>query len=192
MANTTYTISKTADGIAGTELFETRVFKGATKLNFIFNFTASTHDVVKLKFSIDGELPRLFQGTSIPTQIEHVIQPSPYTYLKQTYAVVNIVYNNFESFDYLMPIKIAQPSYFSDFENMQVVAAQFIDTTATGDMFLTLRANNNLHHISLLANESPLTSTFALSASVLAAVSAGTDILPPIASEDGNLIEVSI
>lgn len=192
MANTTYEITKTADGVAGTQIIDTRVFKGSTNINFVFDFPSSTHEVIKLKFGVEGEANQLFQGNNIPASIQHTFQPSPYNYLKSTYATVSIYYNNFETFDFLIPMKIAQPSYFSDYENLQVVAAQFLDTTAGGDMFVSLAANSNIHHVCLFANESAQISTSELTTSILVANSATTTTQPPIATVGGDLIEVVI
>ena len=190
MASTTYNISRVADGVSGTEILETRVFKGTTYATFALNFIAGTHQVVKIKFSADGSTPQLFQGRSLPSTIEHTFQPAPYTYLRQTFATISIYYSNFETYDYLIPIKIAQPSYFSDFEDLHVIAAQFTDTSAAGDMFVTIAANNNLHHMNLLANETAAFATTTLATSILVANSATTTTQPPIATIDGNLVEV--
>jgi hypothetical protein len=191
MANTIYNITRTADGVADTEIFNTRVFKGSTTITFLFDFPAASHQVVKLKFTADGAAPQIFQGSNIPASIQHTFQPATYTYIKQSYATVAIYYNNFETVDYLIPIKIAQPSYFTDFENLYVADAQFLDTTAAGDMFVTLATNNNLHYVSLLANESAQISTSSLTTSILVATSAGTTTEPPIATLSGDLIEVA-
>lgn len=190
MANTTYNISRVADGIGGTEILDTRVFKGTLDATFVFNFTAGSHEVIKLKFSADGSPSQLFQGRNLPSTIEHTFQPAPYTYLRQTFVTISLYYNNFESYDYLIPIKIAQPSYFSDFENLHVVAAQFTDTSDAGDMFVTIAANNNLHHINLLANETSAIATSNITTSILVATSASTTTQPPIATIGGNLVEV--
>jgi hypothetical protein len=93
-----------------------------------------------------------------------------------------------------MPIYIAQPSYYSDFEGLRVMNAQFIDTTATGDVFAVLQANGNIHHMLIHANEITTPTVTAADVSILVAVSSVSGVelsaTPPIETSLNEIIEV--
>ena len=193
MASTTYNISLTADGVGGYELYDARVFKGSVDVVMNFNFTTASAKVVKLKLFVEGKQPQLFQGSSIPTTVAFTLNPATDEYLSLTQLQATAVYDNFQGVDIIMPIYIAQPSYYSDFEGLHVAQAQFIDTTATGDVFAVLQANNNIHHMLIHANQTTTaTLTSSDTVSILVAVSSvsGIEIESPIETSLNEIIEV--
>jgi hypothetical protein len=191
MANTTYDISLTADGVGGYELYDARVFKGSVDVVMNFNFTSAAAKVVKLKLFVEGKQPQLFQGSSIPTTIAFTLNPATDEYLSLTQLQATAVYDNFQGVDIIMPIYIAQPSYYSDFEGLHVAQAQFIDTTATGDVFAVLQTSNNIHHMLIHANQTTTaTVTSSDTVSILVAVSSVSGIESPIETSLNEIIEV--
>lgn len=191
MASTTYNISLTADGVGGYELYDARVFKGSVDVVMNFNFTTASAKVIKLKLFVEGKQPQLFQGSSIPTTVAFTLNPATDEYLSLTQLQATAVYDNFQGVDIIMPIYIAQPSYYSDFEGLHVAQAQFIDTTATGDVFAVLQANNNIHHMLIHANQiTTATLTSSDTVSILVAVSSVSGIESPIETSLNEIIEV--
>ena len=191
MASTTYNISLTADGVGGYELYDARVFKGSVDVVMNFNFTTASAKVVKLKLFVEGKQPQLFQGSSIPTTVAFTLNPATDEYLSLTQLQATAVYDNFQGVDIIMPIYIAQPSYYSDFEGLHVAQAQFIDTTATGDVFAVLQANNNIHHMLIHANQTTTaTLTSSDTVSIIVAVSSVSGIESPIETSLNEIIEV--
>ena len=191
MASTTYNISLTADGAGGYELYDARVFKGSVDVVMNFNFTSASAKVVKLKLFVEGKQPQLFQGSSIPTTVAFTLNPATDEYLSLTQLQATAVYDNFQGVDIIMPIYIAQPSYYSDFEGLHVAQAQFIDTTATGDVFAVLQANNNIHHMLIHANQTTTaTLTSSDTVSIIVAVSSVSGIESPIETSLNEIIEV--
>ena len=190
MANTTYEVSLTADGVGGYQLYDARVFKGSVDVALNFSFIPATARVVKMKLFVDGRQPQLFQGASIPTTFEFTLNPPTDEYMNLTQIQATVIYDNFQSLDIIMPIYIAQPSYYSDFEGLRVVNAQFVDTSATGDVFAVLQANNNIHHMLIHANEITAAAVSAADVSILVAVSSVSGVEPPIETGFGEIIEV--
>lgn len=194
MASTTYDISLTADGVGGYQLYDARVFKGSVDVALNFNFVASTHQVVKMKLFVDGRQPQLFQGASIPTSFDFTLNPPSQEYMDLTQIQATVIYDNFQSLDLIMPIYIAQPSYYSDFEGLRVMNAQFVDTDATGDVFAVLQANGNVHHMLIHANEITTATITAADVSILVAVSSVSGVelsaTPPIETGLNEIIEV--
>jgi hypothetical protein len=191
MASTTYDISLTADGVGGYEFYDARVFKGSVDVVMNFNFTTASAKVVKLKLFVEGKQPQLFQGSSIPTTVAFTLNPATDEYLSLTQLQATAVYDNFQGVDIIMPIYIAQPSYYSDFEGLHVAQAQFIDTTATGDVFAVLQTSNNIHHMLIHANQTTTaTVTSSDTVSILVAVSSVSGIESPIETSLNEIIEV--
>ena len=194
MASTTYDVSLTADGVGGYQLYDARVFKGSVDVALNFNFTPAAFQVVKMKLFVDGRQPQLFQGATIPTTFAFTLNPPTDEYMNLTQIQATVIYDNFQSMDIIMPIYIAQPSYYSDFEGLRVVNAQFVDTTATGDVFAVLQANGNVHHMLIHANEVATAVVTAADVSILVAVSSVSGVelsaTPPIETSLNEIIEV--
>lgn len=195
MANTTYDVSLTADGVGGYQLYDARVFKGSVDVALNFNFVPAAFQVVKMKLFVDGQQPRLFQGANIPTTFGFTLNPPTDEYMNLTQIQATVIYDNFQSMDIIMPIYIAQPSYYSDFEGLRVVNAQFVDTEATGDVFAVLQANGNVHHMLIHANETTAAVVTAADVSILVAVSSVSGVelsaSPPIETSLNEIIEVA-
>ena len=194
MASTTYDVSLTAEGIGGYQLYDARVFKGSVDVVLNFNFAPAAAQVVKMKLFVDGRQPQLFQGATIPTTFAFTLNPPTDEYMNLSQIQATVIYDNFESLDIIMPIYIAQPSYYSDFEGLRVMNAQFIDTTATGDVFAVLQANGNIHHMLIHANEITTPAVTAADVSILVAVSSVSGVelsaTPPIETSLNEIIEV--
>lgn len=194
MASTTYDVSLTADGIGGYQLYPARAFKGSVDVTMNFNFTPAAATVVKLKLFVDGQQPKLFQGASIPSSFSFTLNPPTNEYINLTQIQANIIYDNFQSMDIVIPIYIAQPSYYSDFEGLRVMNAQFVDTKSTGDVFAVLQANSNIHHMLLHTNQITTATVTAADVSILVAVSSVSGVqlssTPPIETSLNEIIEV--
>lgn len=180
MAQTTYNFNITADGIPSVEILDARVLKGTSNVTLNFTFSSAAYDVVKLKVNQQGKPNQLFEGSRIPSTVHYVLQPSSSEYIILDRTIVTVYYSNFEAAEFTIPIYIAQPSLYGDFEGMQVVGAQLLDTEDAGDTFIVMQTkNNNIHHMVLYANQIvPPTSAEPPPVGVVAAVSAAWNADP--------------
>ena len=154
MAQTTYNFNITADGIPSVEILDARVLKGTSNVTLNFTFSSAAYDVVKLKVNQQGKPNQLFEGSRIPSTVHYVLQPSSSEYIILDKTIVTVYYSNFEAAEFTIPIYIAQPSLYGDFEGMQVVGAQLLDTADAGDTFIVMQTkSNNIHHMVLYANQ---------------------------------------
>ncbi len=193
MAQTTYNISVTADGIPIVETLDARTLKGTVDVTLNFTFSSAAYDVIKLKLQQRGKPTQLFEGSRIPSTIKYHLQPSSIEYITLDRTTVVVYYSNFESAEYTIPIYVAQPSLYSDFSGMQVVGAQLLDTEDAGDTFVVMQTKEkNIHHMVLYANEIlPPTSAAQPPIGVIAAVSAAWNAdLAPILTQSETYIQV--
>jgi hypothetical protein len=154
MAQTTYNFNITANGVSSATILDARVLKGTSNVTLNFTFSSAAYDVVKLKVNQQGKPNQLFEGSRIPSTVHYVLQPSSSEYIILDKTIVTVYYSNFEAAEFTIPIYIAQPSLYGDFEGMQVVGAQLLDTADAGDTFIVMQTkSNNIHHMVLYANQ---------------------------------------
>lgn len=177
-----YNIERIADGQGGDQMMTERVFKGITNIVFNFNFPASTHEVVKLRIIYNGSTLASFQRSTIPTSYQTTITPSSSEYLTRNVFQIIITYDNFSMYSFLMPVQIAQTSYYKDLEGLHVKKVQFIDTNDNGDSLVIMQTDrNDAYNIILHANEQVISMAAAPDVKLLAALS--TDLITTSAIE---------
>lgn len=194
MAQTTYNFNITADGVPSVEILDARVLKGTTDVTLNFTLSSAAYDVVKLKVNQQGKPNQLFEGSRIPTTVHYVLQPSSSEYIILDRTIITVYYSNFEAAEYTIPIYIAQPSLYSDFEGMQVVGAQLLDTADAGDTFVVMQTKNkHIHHMVLHANQiMPPASAEPPPVGIVAAVSAAWNADPAaILTQANTYIQVA-
>lgn len=192
MANNTYNISRVADGSSFQYNFEPRAFKGVVDITINFSFTTTTYEVVKLRVATSNGNEVWFEK-SIPINYKCTMYPSVGEYVKRNWITVTAVYSNFKSAEYFLPIYVAQPSYYTNFDGAVVANAQFIDSGDNGDMFIVLQNNKgDLYNMLLLANQHTMQSALTSEADLLAAVSAVDvpNIVNPIATDVDENVRV--
>jgi hypothetical protein len=194
MAQTTYNFDIVADGIADVRLVDDRVFKGTIDVTLNFTFSPAPYDVVKLRLEQRGKQRKLFEGTALPKTIQYTIQPSSTEYIIKDITSITIYYSNFESVEYVIPVYVAQPSIYSDFGGMRVVAAQLLDTKAAGDTFVVMQTRDRtIHNLVLYANEITPAAAQLSPPSIVAAVSAAWSADPrPILTQAEKYIQVEL
>jgi hypothetical protein len=194
MALTTYNFDIIADGISDVRTLDARVLKGTVDVTLNFTFSSAPFDVVKLKLEQRGKQRQLFEGLLLPRTIQYTIQPSSTEYIIQDTTSVTIYYSNFESVEYVIPIYVAQPSIYSDFGGMRVVAAQLLDTEDAGDTFVVMQTRNKtIHNMVLYANEITPASAQPSPSSIIAAVSATWSADPrPLLTQAEKYIRVEL
>jgi hypothetical protein len=177
-----YNIERIADGQAGDQMMSERVFKGITNIVFNFNFPTSTNEVVKLRIIYNGSNIALFQRSSIPSSYQTTITPSSSEYLTRNLFQIIITYDNFSMYSFLMPVQIAQTSYYKDLDGLHVKKVQFIDTNDNGDTLVIMQTDrNDVYNIILHANEQVISVAAAQDVRILAALS--TDLITTSAIE---------
>lgn len=194
MALATYNFDIVANGISDAHVLDARVFKGTVDVTLNFSFSSAPFDVVKLKLEQRGKQRQLFEGLSLPKSIQYTIHPSSTEYIIQDNTSVTIYYSNFESVEYVIPIYVAQPSIYSDFDGMRVVAAQLLDTEAAGDTFVVMQTRNKtIHNLVLYANEITPASAQPSPSNIVAAVSSTWSADPrPILTQAEKYIQVEL
>jgi hypothetical protein len=194
MAQTTYNFDIIADGVSDVRSVGERVLKGTVGVTLNFTFSSAPYDVVKLKLEQRGKQRKLFEGSALPKTIQYTIQPSSTEYIIKDITSITIYYSNFESVEYVIPIYVAQPSIYSDFGGMRVVAAQLLDTKAAGDTFVVMQTRDKtIHNLVLYANEITPASAKLPPSSIVAAVSAAWSADPrPILTQAEKYIQVEL
>lgn len=191
MANQIYDISLVANGIPGQTILSIRAFKGITDLTFNFNFIPSTNEVIKLKVVFDTEIPLLFERADIPESIQYTLIPSSTDFIISKYIQITVYFDNFASYSYVIPVEVAQPSYYNNFQGLKIKTAQFVDTDDNGDVFLTLQAlDKSLYNFVLRSNQILPATQSTVDVPLLAALSANNIDVNPIATNFDDNIEV--
>ena len=130
--------------------FPQQVFQGPVNVTLAFdNITELIYPALKVNIDWgDGTAPFLHSGSIDPgisnlslglKPISHTYYPSTSTYFTNLSAQVQIVYANFTSYYALIPIQIAQTSFFHQYGTLSLVDAQFTDTP-TNDIFAILQS----------------------------------------------------
>lgn len=189
MANRNFDITFVADGVSRQTILPVRAYKGIVDVKFNFSFTSAGYETVKLKVVFDNKPATLYERGSIPSTLSYTLLPATDDFIAQRYIQITAIYNNFSTHAVVIPVYVAQPSYFSNFQGLKVKSAQFIDTTDNGDLFVVLEtADHNIHHIVLKSNQIDPATIPTRDVSVLAALSANNiDINPIVTNFDDNI-----
>lgn len=186
-----YNIERIADGQSGSQLLTERVFKGVNNITFNFNFPVASNEVIKLRISHNGAIIAAYQRTAIPASCQAIVVPSTTEYLTKEHFQITITYDNFNTYDFVAPIQVAQTSYYKDLDGLSVKNAQFIDTNDNGDMLIIMQNDrNDAYNIILHANEQIVPSVSAADVDVLAALSTNLVTLSSIETDVEQNIEV--
>lgn len=186
-----YNISRVADGQAGSQLLTKRAFKGVNNITFNFNFPTASNEVIKLRISYNGTTIASFQRFDIPSSYHTTVTPSTEEYLTNEHFQIVITYDNFEAYSYVAPFRVAQSSYYKDFDGLTVKNTQFVDTLDNGDMLMIMQTEkNDVYNMILHANEQLQKAAIAPSVDILAALSIDDITVSPIETDDGYNIEV--
>lgn len=191
LARNIYNIERIADGVAGSQVLDTRTFKGAIDITFNFNFPVAINEAIKLKVTHDGKTLLFKQGSSLPSTFTHTLAPSPTDYLNYSTFQIIVVYDNFASYSFIAPVYVAQTSYYKSFQGLRVTNAQFSETVDNGDMLVIMRADDGtVYNTTLHANEQIVVSPATVDEAILAALSADLTTTTPIETDTHNTITV--
>lgn len=186
-----YNIERVADGQAGSQLLNERAFKGVNNITFNFNFPVASNEVIKLRIARNGSTIASFQRFDIPPSYHTTVIPSTEKYLTNEHFQIIITYDNFEAYSYVAPIRVAQSSYYKDFDGLTVKNTQFVDTYDNGDMLMIMQTEkNDVYNMILHANEQLPSTAIAANVDILAALSADNITVTPIETDDEQNIEV--
>ena len=172
MDNRTYYLTLTATDVSGIQYLDEQVFLGTTNITFNLSGIDDSKNVT-LKTSInfgDGsdiissetEIIRTYSDTDETIRIAqygtfsealnpytHTYLPNIVTYYLQLSAQILFTFSNYAQYRIVIPIRIAQDSYFTVYENLQIVSTQFIDTSAN-NVFAALQSKTgNLYNVVL-------------------------------------------
>ena len=124
-----------------------RVAKGKTEVTF--NFSFDNEKIIKLSISDDLGIRHTSSLKQIPTQFKCVLTPDDSEYAILRYYEVVVRHDNFSYNRYILPIYVAQPSYYTYLEGLQIENTQFLDNLAA-DVFAVLKTDSNQHYHTIL------------------------------------------
>ena len=167
--NNTYTLTLTSSGIAGSSWEPTRTFQGPT--NIIFNFTPiseTTFNVVGLyvdygdtevlqrsieiqkTFSDSDETVRIAESGKLSyvlDNVEHTYFPTNSAYITQWTTQIKLIYSNFNSYVFNIPIRLAQTSFFSEVGELNIKSTQFIDISSNKQFFQLVNNSGSVYSV---------------------------------------------
>ena len=153
----TYIFEKLIDGVAGSSNLPVRTFKGDTLIKFNFSKIVETDFKllsIKFDFGDNSTLKKSYDPTSntLISEVTHLYTPSIDNYMQTVICTVMLMYSNFKTFTFTVPIDIAQSSFDSEYGSFIIKNAQFIDTVQS-DMIVVLQSEyNNLYNIRINSN----------------------------------------
>jgi hypothetical protein len=151
--NPIYTIGSQYNGTEGGVAASVRIFKGETEISFdLRDLAEGEYSVAKIIIDFNDNSPVLIKeytfgdDRKIVSEIFKTIYcPDVDNYYIVYYPTIYVTYSNFNQFKYQAVIKIAKESFYSEYENLEIGAAQFVDNaqnsvftiidTAKGDNF---------------------------------------------------------
>lgn len=172
MDNYTYYLTLTATDISGVQYLDERVFLGATTITFNLSGINDSKNAT-LKTIVDfgdssapilheTEIVRTYSNTDETVRIAqygtfsealnpytHTYTPDALTYYLQLSAQVLFTFSNYAQYRIVIPIRIAQDSYFNVYENLKIVSTQFVDTSANDIFALIQSKTGNLYNVVL-------------------------------------------
>ena len=151
--NTIYTLGSQYNGTQGGKVENIRLFKGESEISFdLTQLAEGDYSVAKIIIDFNDDSPLLIKEFTFGDDrkvISEVFKRKYYPDLNNYYIVyyptIYITYSNFNQFRYQAIVKIAKESFYSEYEVLEVGAAQFLDNsqnsifsimdTAKGDNF---------------------------------------------------------
>lgn len=133
--NTIYTLGSQYNGTQGGKVEEVRVFKGETEITFdLTDLAEGEYSIAKIIIDFNDDTPLFIKEyTFVDSQrivselFKRKYYPNIDNYYIVYYPTVYITYSNFNQFKYQAVVKIAKESFYSEYENLEVGAAQFVD-----------------------------------------------------------------
>jgi hypothetical protein len=143
--NTIYTLGSQYNGTQGGKIEEMRVFKGETEITFdLTDLAEGEYSIAKIIIDFNDDTPlfikeyRFGDSQRIVSEVfKRKYYPNLNNYYIVYYPTIYITYSNFNQFKYQSVIKIAKESFYSEYENLEVGAAQFVDNHQN-DVFAVL------------------------------------------------------
>ena len=160
MINYTYYFATTASDANSSARFDHKTFKGPTALTFNFdNVNQTAYPAFKLNVDWGDGSERSLQSGSISLSsglvdlalkpISHTYYPSVCAYFTGLTAQVQIIFANFKSYFAVIPITLAQTSYFKQYKTLNLVDAQFVDNPSN-DVFTIFQSElNDIYNVVL-------------------------------------------
>jgi hypothetical protein len=154
--NTIYTLGSEYNGTEGGKVEDIRIFKGETEISFdLTDLAEGEYSVAKIIIDFNDDSPLLIKEYTFGDDrkvVSEVFKRKYYPDLNNYYIVyyptIYITYSNFNQFKYQAVVKIAKESFFSEYEILEIGAAQFLDNSqnsiftildsAKGDNFTSL------------------------------------------------------
>jgi hypothetical protein len=135
--NTIYTLGSQYNGTQGGKVENIRLFKGATEISFdLTDLAEGTYSVAKIIIDFNDDSPLLIKEYTFGDDrrvVSEVFKRKYYPDLNNYYIVyyptIYITYSNFNQFKYQAVVKIAKESFFSEYEILDIGAAQFLDNS---------------------------------------------------------------
>ena len=135
--STVYTLGSQFNGTQGGSVEDIKVFKGETEISFdLSELAEGTYSVAKIIIDFNDGSPFLIKeytfgdDRKIVSEIfKRTYYPDANNYYIVYYPTVYITYSNFNQFVYQSVIKIAKESFYSEYENLEIGAAQFVDNS---------------------------------------------------------------
>ena len=133
--NTIYTLGSQYNGTEGGKAEPVRVFKGETEITFdLTDLAEGEYSIAKIIIDFNDDTPLFIKeytfadGQEIVSELfKRKYYPNTDNYYIVYYPTVYITYSNFNQFKYQAVVKIAKESFYSEYENLEVGAAQFVD-----------------------------------------------------------------
>jgi hypothetical protein len=133
--NTIYTLGSQYNGTQGGKVEPIRVFKGETEITFdLTDLAEGAYSIAKIIIDFNDDTPLFIkeytfgENQGIASEVfKRKYSPNIDNYYIVYYPTVYITYSNFNQFKYQAVVKIAKESFYSEYENLEVGAAQFVD-----------------------------------------------------------------
>jgi hypothetical protein len=142
--NTEYTVDPLYNGgliAAGIEDL-IRKFKGEIEITFnLKDISEGDYEIINITVDFNDNTPLYIREYNFNENIgalpiKHKFKPSLNTYNIIYYPTIYITFSNFKRFIYQTPILIAQESFYTKYQNLNIANSQFIDNIENS-MFVT-------------------------------------------------------
>lgn len=135
--NTIYTLGSRYNGTEGGSVESVRIFKGSTEISFdLSELAEGEFSVAKIIIDFNDNSPLLIKEYTFGDErkvvseiFKRTYHPDINNYYIVYYPTIYITYSNFNQFKYQAVIKIAKESFYSEYENLEIGAAQFLDNS---------------------------------------------------------------
>lgn len=135
--NTIYTLGAQYNGTQGGKVEEVRVFKGETEIIFdLTDLAEGEYSIAKIIIDFNDDSPLFIKEYTfgdtqriVSEEFKRKYYPNIDNYYIVYYPTIYITYSNFNQFKYQAVVKIAKESFYSEYENLEIGAAQFVDNS---------------------------------------------------------------